>query len=88
MEAIIEGAYVSSYTNTHFGGSQVRQYPGTPSGTITTRGEVIVHEIQEEFDGIVIWGEDLMELDVPVSGDVAVVSGDTFESTLRRRQRG
>ncbi|MEX2531460.1 MAG: MBL fold metallo-hydrolase [Gemmatimonadota bacterium] len=30
--------------------------------------ERIVREIQEEFDGLVIWGEDLMELTVPVAG--------------------
>lgn len=30
--------------------------------------EQIIHEIREEFDGAVIWGEDLMQLTLPAPG--------------------
>ncbi|MEX2531459.1 MAG: hypothetical protein WD960_11865 [Gemmatimonadota bacterium] len=59
VEAIIEGAYVSPVTNTPYGGSHVRQYPGQPSGTVTTHGEVIVLELDEG----VVSEENLFDLD-------------------------
>jgi ribonuclease BN (tRNA processing enzyme) len=30
--------------------------------------ERIIHEIQQEFNGTVIWGEDLMQISLPASG--------------------
>ncbi len=36
--------------------------------------EQIVHEIQKEFDGAVIWGEDLMQISLPRDG-VATIEG-------------
>jgi hypothetical protein len=45
VKAIVEGSYVSPVTNTPYGGSHVRQYPGRPSGKITMHGEVAVLEL-------------------------------------------